>query len=58
MLNNSASENQISRKVTENYFFSKTISINGLIFNNWCEFATSSVHLLQKDVLAETLKII
>lgn len=33
----------------ENYFFSKAISINGLIFNNWCEFATSSVHLLQKE---------
>lgn len=32
-----------------NYLFSKAISINGLIFNNWCEFATASVHLLQKE---------
>lgn len=42
----------------ENYFFSKTISIKGLIFNNWCEFATSSVHLVQKDVLAQALNLV
>lgn len=41
----------------ENYFFNKAISINGLIFNNWCKFATSPVHLLQKDVLGQTLKV-